>query len=193
MISDFTKKIKNYFKLGNNNEKKSKNRTIQSLDKIEELKKDFFEENNNQNSNKNNKSINFLNQNLNTFSQNNCEENIKAIIEENSNLFLEINQLKKDIDVYNSRLDELNKEYNKLRQDLRDNLVKNVSIDNITIEKDLEDDFYTLEEEKYKLKLNHLLNKNNLLKEQNEKALKHNEQMKKLYKIYTGKIWKNSN
>ena len=130
---------------------------------------------------------------MNTFSQNNCEENIKAIIEENSNLFLEINQLKKDIDVYNSRLDELNKEYNKLRQDLRDNLVKNVSIDNITIEKDLEHDFNQLEEEKYKLKLNHLLNKNNLLKEQNEKALKHNEQMKKLYKIYTGKIWENSN
>ena len=181
MKCDITSKITNYFNIGNNKEKFPKNKTLQSVDNIEELKKNFPQENNQNLNNYINKSINYINPNMNNFSSN-SEENIKSIIEENSNLFLEINQLEKDIDVYSVRLDELNNEYNKLKQDYRDNLIKNISF-----EKSLEEDYYKLEEEKYKLKLNHLLNINKILKDQNEKALKHNEKMKILYKTFSQK------
>lgn len=192
MISDFTKKIKSYFKMGNYSDNSSKNKTIQSVDNINELKENFFEQNN-QIVKTMNKSIN-INHNLNNFlPNNNSEENIQNLIDENSNLFLEINQLKKDIDLYNNQLDELYNEYIKLKQDYRDDLIKGVSSDNIKIEKELENEFNQLEEEKYKLKLNHLLNKNNLLKEQYEQALKHNNHMKNLYKTITGKAWIFSN
>ena len=133
----------------------------------------------------------FINQNMNNILSNSniSEENIKGIIEENSNLFLEINQLNKEIELYSNRLDELNSEYNKLKQDYRDHLVKEFSFENIQIEKELGDKFNKLEEEKYQIKLNHLLNINKELKEKNQKALKHNEQMKILYKKYSGKNW----
>ena len=130
----------------------------------------------------------FINQNMNNILSNSniSEENIKGIIEENSNLFLEINQLNKEIELYSNRLDELNSEYNKLKQDHRDHLVKEFSFENIQIEKELGDKFNKLEEEKYQIKLNHLLNINKELKEKNQKALKHNEQMgKKIYKKIT--------
>ena len=193
MISDFTKKIKNYFNLGNNKRYISDNRINQSVDKLDELKKYLVEERNNISNGKNNKSINYKNQNENNIlsNNNNCEENIINIIEENTNLFLEINDLKKEIEVYGNRLEELNNEYNKLKQDNRDNILRDVTLDIIKIEKGFEKEFIFLEEEKYKLKLNHLLNINSLLKDQNQKAMKHNEQMKILYKIYTGKNWNN--
>ena len=193
MISDFTKKIKNYFNLGNNKRYISDNRINQSVDKLDELKKYLVEERNNISNGKNNKSINYKNQNENNIlsNNNNCEENIINIIEENTNLFLEINDLKKEIELYGNRLEELNNEYNKLKQDNRDNILRDVTLDIIKIEKGFEKEFIFLEEEKYKLKLNHLLNINSLLKDQNQKAMKHNEQMKTLYKIYTGKNWNN--
>ena len=79
-----------------------------------------------------------------------------------------------------------------LIQEYRDNCLKNITHEKINIEKCFETDFIKLEEEKYNLKLNHLLDINNILLEENQKALKHNKQMKNLYKIYTGKNWKNS-
>ena len=189
MINDFATKIKNYFNIGSQIENSSKNKTIQSVDNLDEFKKEIFEENNQIN---NNKSLNFKTQNMNNLpsNSNNYEENIKGIIDENSNLFLEINQLSKEIDVYSNRLDELNNEYNRLKQNYRDKLVKNTSLEKIEIEKDLEEDFDKLEEEKHRLKLNHLLDKNRILKEKNKKALMHNEQIKKFYKNFTGKDWK---
>ena len=188
MINDFTTKIKNYFNIGSQIDDSSKNKTIQSVDNLDEFKKEIFEENNQINTNK---SINFKNQNMNNFTLNsyNYEDNIKSIMDENSNLFLEINQLSKEIDLYSNRLDKLNNEYNELKQNYRDKLVKNTAFEKIEIEKDLEEDFDKLEEEKYRLKLNHLLDKNGILKENNEKSLMHNEQLKNYYKTFTGKNW----
>ena len=188
MINDFAAKIKNYFNMGSQNENSSKNKTIQSADNLDEFKKEIFDENNQIN---NNKSTNFKTTNTNNFSSNcyNFEENIKNIIDENSNLFLEINQLSKEIDLYSNRLDKLNNEYNELKQNYRDKLVKNTAFEKIEIEKDLEEDFDKLEEEKYRLKLNHLLDKNGILKEKNKKSLMHNEQLKNYYKTFTGKNW----
>ena len=189
MINDFTTKIKNYFNIGSQIDDSSKNKTIQSVDNLDEFKKEIFEENNQINTNK---SINFKNQNMNNFTLNsyNYEDNIKSIMDENSNLFLEINQLSKEIDIYSNRLDELNNEYNKLKQNYRDKLVKNTSFEKIETEKDLEEEFVKLEEEKHKLKLNHLLDKNRILKDKNKAALIHNEKLKKYYKDFTGKYWK---
>ena len=191
MQNDFVDNKKKYLSIENQNENVIQNKTVQSFNNAEELKKNFFDENNQISNNYSNKSMIFINQNMNNILSNSniSEENIKGIIEENSNLFLEINQLNKEIELYSNRLDELNSEYNKLKQDYRDHLVKEVSFENIQIEKELGDEFYKLEEEKYQIKLNHLLNINKELKEKNQKALKHNEQMKILYKKYSGKNW----
>ena len=191
MQNDFVDNKKKYLIIENQKENLLQNKTVQSFNNAEELKKNFFDENNQIYNNYSNKSMIFINQYMNNILSNSniSEENIKGIIEENSNLFLEINQLNKEIELYSNRLDELNSEYNKLKQDYRDHLVKEVSFENIQIEKELGDEFYKLEEEKYQIKLNHLLNINKELKEKNQKALKHNEQMKILYKKYSGKNW----
>ena len=191
MQNDFVDNKKKYLIIENQKENLMQNKTVQSFNNAEELKKIFFDENNQISNNYSNKSMIFINQNMNNILSNSniSEENIKGIIEENSNLFLEINQLNKEIELYSNRLDELNSEYNKLRQDYRDHLVKEFSFENIQIEKELGDKFNKLEEEKYQIKLNHLLNINKELKEKNQKALKHNEQMKILYKKYSGKNW----
>ena len=191
MQNDFVDNKKKYLIIENQKENLMQNKTVQSFNNAEELKKNFFDENNQFSNNYSNKSMIFINQNMNNILSNSniSEENMKGIIEENSNLFLEINQLNKEIELYSNRLDELNSEYNKLKQDYRDLLVKEVSFENIQIEKELGDEFYKLEEEKYQIKLNHLLNINKELKEKNQKALKHNEQMKILYKKYSGKNW----
>ena len=191
MQNDFVDNKKKYLIIENQKENLIQNKTVQSFNNAEELKKNFFDENNQISNNYSNKSMIFINQNMNNILSNSniSEENIKGIIEENSNLFLEINQLNKEIELYSNRLDELNSEYNKLKQDYRDHLVKEFSFENIQIEKELGDKFNKLEEEKYKIKLNHLLNINKELKEKNQKALKHNEQMKILYKKYSGKNW----
>ena len=195
MKSDIISKTKFHFKKNITNEDKIKNETMESCDKIEKFKKYFLEENNKISINEyNNKTINYIKNNINNSLSNShyYDEKTKNIIEENSTLFIEINKLKKEIDQYKDRLDELNNEYNKMKQDKRDNLIKSNTLDNIKIKKNFEDQFIKLEEEKYKIKLNHLLDINVLLKEKNKKALNHNEQMKKLYKIYTGTNWKNS-
>ena len=191
MQYDFVDNKKKYLIIENQKENLIQNKTVQSFNNAEELKKNFFDENNQIYNNYSNKSMIFINQNMNNILSNSniSEENIKGIIEENSNLFLEINQLNKEIELYSNRLDELNSEYNKLKQDYRDHLVKEFSFENIQIEKELGDKFNKLEEEKYQIKLNHLLNINKELKEKNQKALKHNEQMKILYKKYSGKNW----
>ena len=191
MQNDFVDNKKKYLIIENQKENLLQNKTVQSFNNAEELKKNFFDENNQIYNNYSNKSMIFINQNMNNILSisNISEENIKGIIEENSNLFLEINQLNKEIELYSNRLDELNSEYNKLKQDYRDHLVKEFSFENIQIEKELGDKFNKLEEEKYQIKLNHLLNINKELKEKNQKALKHNEQMKILYKKYSGKNW----
>ena len=191
MQNDFVDNKKKYLIIENQKENLIQNKTVQSFNNAEELKKNFFDENNQISNNYSNKSMIFINQNMNNILSNSniSEENIKGIIEENSNLFLEINQLNKEIELYSNRLDELNSEYNKQKQDYRDHLVKEVSFENIQIEKELGDKFNKLEEEKYQIKLNHLLNINKELKEKNQKALKHNEQMKILYKKYSGKNW----
>ena len=195
MKSDIISKTKFHFKKNIKNEDKIKNETIESCDKIEKFKKYFLEENNKISINEyNNKTINYIKNNINNSLSNShyYDEKTKNIIEENSTLFIEINKLKKEIDQYKDRLDELNNEYNKMKQDKRDNLIKSNTLDNIKIKKNFEDQFIKLEEEKYKIKLNHLLGINALLKENNQKALNHNEQMKKLYKLYTGVNWKNT-
>ena len=191
MQNDFVDNKKKYLIIENQKENLMQNKTVQSFNNAEELKKNFFDENNQISNNYSNKSMIFINQNMNNILSNSniSEENIKGIIEENSNLFLEINQLNKEIELYSNRLDELNSEYNKIKQDYRDHLLKEVSSENIQIEKELGDKFNKLEEEKYQIKLNHLLNINKELKEKNQKALKHNEQMKILYKKYSGKNW----
>ena len=119
----------------------------------------------------------------------NNEETIK---EDNNVLYFEISQLKKEINLYKSRLDELTNDYNKLSQEYQDNLRNNFSFEELDKEKDIEDEYIKLEEEKYNLKLNQVKNKNKLLRERNEKAKRHNEQMKKFYKLYTGEEWDNS-
>ena len=195
MKSDIISKTKFHFKKNITNEDKIKNEKIESCDKIEKFKKYFLEENNKISINEyNNKTINYIKNNINNSLSNShyYDEKTKNIIEENSTLFIEINKLKKEIDQYKDRLDELNNEYNKMKQDKRDNLIKSNTLDNIKIKKNFEDQFIKLEEEKYKIKLNHLLGINALLKENNQKALNHNEQMKKLYKLYTGVNWKNT-
>ena len=195
MKSDIISKTKVHFKINISNEDKIKNETMKSCDKIEKFKKYFLEEKNKISNNEyNNKTINYIKNNINNSISNShyYDETTKIIIEENSSLFLEISQLKKEIDQYKDRLNELNNEYNKIKQDKRDNLIKNNTLNNIKIEKSFEDEFIKLEEEKYKLKLNHLLDINALLKEKNKKAINHNEQMKKLYKLYTGVNWKNT-
>ena len=195
MKNDITSKTKFHFKKNITNEDKIKNETMESCDKIEKFKKYFLEENNKISINEyNNKTINYIKNNINNSLSNShyYDEKTKNIIEENSTLFIEINKLKKEIDQYKDRLDELNNEYNKMKQDKRDNLIKSNTLDNIKIKKNFEDQFIKLEEEKYKIKLNHLLGINALLKENNQKALNHNEQMKKLYKLYTGVNWKNT-
>ena len=116
----------------------------------------------------------------------NNEENIK---EDNNVLYFEITQLKKEINLYKSRLDELTNDYNKLSKEYQDNLVNNFSFEELDKEKDIEDEYIKLEEEKYNLKLNQVKNKNKLLRERNEKVKRHNEQMKKFYKLYTGEEW----
>ena len=120
------------------------------------------------------------------------DEDTKSIIVENSNLFIEIDNLKKDINIYKTKLEELNNNYNKLKKDYQNNYRKNVLFENIKKEKDVEDEFNRLEEEKYKIKLKHCLDVNDLMKEKNNKFMKHNEYLKKYYKIYTGKDWNNS-
>lgn len=195
MKNDITSKTKFHFKKNITNEDRIKNETMESCDKIEKFKKYFLEENNKISINEyNNKTINYIKNNINNSLSNShyYDEKTKNIIEENSTLFIEINKLKKEIDQYKDRLDELNNEYNKMKQDKRDNLIKSNTLDNIKIKKNFEDQFIKLEEEKYKIKLNHLLGINALLKENNQKALNHNEQMKKLYKLYTGVNWKNT-
>lgn len=195
MKNDIISKTKFHFKKNITNEDKIKNETMESCDKIEKFKKYFLEENNKISINEyNNKTINYIKNNINNSLSNShyYDEKTKNIIEENSTLFIEINKLKKEIDQYKDRLDELNNEYNKMKQDKRDNLIKSNTLDNIKIKKNFEDQFIKLEEEKYKIKLNHLLGINALLKENNQKALNHNEQMKKLYKLYTGVNWKNT-
>ena len=195
MKSDIISKTKFHFKKNITNEDKIKYETMESCDKIEKFKKYFLEENNKISINEyNNKTINYIKNNINNSLSNShyYDEKTKNIIEENSTLFIEINKLKKEIDQYKDRLDELNNEYNKMKQDKRDNLIKSNTLDNIKIKKNFEDQFIKLEEEKYKIKLNHLLGINALLKENNQKALNHNEQMKKLYKLYTGVNWKNT-
>ena len=195
MKSDIISKTKFHFKKNITNEDRIKNETMESCDKIEKFKKYFLEENNKISINEyNNKTINYIKNNINNSLSNShyYDEKTKNIIEENSTLFIEINKLKKEIDQYKDRLDELNNEYNKMKQDKRDNLIKSNTLDNIKIKKNFEDQFIKLEEEKYKIKLNHLLGINALLKENNKKALNHNEQMKKLYKLYTGVNWKNT-
>ena len=195
MKSDIISKTKFHFKKNITNEDRIKNETMESCDKIEKFKKYFLEENNKISINEyNNKTINYIKNNINNSLSNShyYDEKTKNIIEENSTLFIEINKLKKEIDQYKDRLDELNNEYNKMKQDKRDNLIKSNTLDNIKIKKNFEDQFIKLEEEKYKIKLNHLLGINALLKENNQKALNHNEQMKKLYKLYTGINWKNT-
>lgn len=195
MKNDIISKTKFHLKKNITNEDKIKNETMESCDKIEKFKKYFLEENNKISINEyNNKTINYIKNNINNSLSNShyYDEKTKNIIEENSTLFIEINKLKKEIDQYKDRLDELNNEYNKMKQDKRDNLIKSNTLDNIKIKKNFEDQFIKLEEEKYKIKLNHLLGINALLKENNQKALNHNEQMKKLYKLYTGVNWKNT-
>ena len=195
MKSDIISKTKFHLKKNITNEDRIKNETMESCDKIEKFKKYFLEENNKISINEyNNKTINYIKNNINNSLSNShyYDEKTKNIIEENSTLFIEINKLKKEIDQYKDRLDELNNEYNKMKQDKRDNLIKSNRLDNIKIKKNFEDQFIKLEEEKYKIKLNHLLGINALLKENNQKALNHNEQMKKLYKLYTGVNWKNT-
>ena len=195
MKSDIISKTKFHFKKNITNEDQIKNETMESCDKIEKFKKYFLEENNKISINEyNNKTINYIKNNINNSLSNShyYDEKTKNIIEDNSTLFIEINKLKKEIDQYKDRLDELNNEYNKMKQDKRDNLIKSNTLDNIKIKKNFEDQFIKLEEEKYKIKLNHLLGINALLKENNQKALNHNEQMKKLYKLYTGVNWKNT-
>ena len=195
MKNDIISKTKFHFKKNITNEDRIKNETMESCDKIEKFKKYFLEENNKISINEyNNKTINYIKNNINNSLSNShyYDEKTKNIIEENSTLFIEINKLKKEIDQYKDRLDELNNEYNKMKQDKRDNLIKSNTLDNIKIKKNFEDQFIKLEEEKYKIKLNHLLGINALLKENNQKALNHNEQMKKLYKLYTGVNWKNT-
>ena len=195
MKNDITSKTKFHFKKNITNEDRIKNETMESCDKIEKFKKYFLEENNKISINEyNNKTINYIKNNINNSLSNShyYDEKTKNIIEENSTLFIEINKLKKEIDQYKDRLDELNNEYNKMKQDKRDNLIKSNTLDNIKIKKNFEEQFIKLEEEKYKIKLNHLLGINALLKENNQKALNHNEQMKKLYKLYTGVNWKNT-
>ena len=195
MKSDIISKTKFHFKKNITNEDRIKNETMESCDKIEKFKKYFLEENNKISINEyNNRTINYIKNNINNSLSNShyYDEKTKNIIEENSTLFIEINKLKKEIDQYKDRLDELNNEYNKMKQDKRDNLIKSNTLDNIKIKKNFEDQFIKLEEEKYKIKLNHLLGINALLKENNQKALNHNEQMKKLYKLYTGVNWKNT-
>ena len=141
MLNNLVDNKKKYLDIGKQNENLLQNKTVQSFNNTDELKKFFLDENNQIFNNHYNKSMIYINQNMNNISSNsyNYEENIKGILEENSNLFLEINQLNK---------------------------------------------------EKYKIKLNHLLNVNKELKEKNQKVLKHNEQMKMLYKKYSGKNWK---
>ena len=191
MQNDFVDNKKKYLIIENQKENLLQNKTVQSFNNAEELKKNFFDENNQISNNYSNKSMIFINQNMNNILSNSniSEENIKGIIEENSNLFLEINQLNKEIEFYSNRLNELNSEYNKIKKNYRNQLVKEISFENIQIEKELGDKFNKLEEEKYQIKLNHLLNINKELKEKNQKALKHNEQMKILYKKYSGKNW----
>ena len=120
----------------------------------------------------------------------NNEENIR---EDNNVLYLEISQLKKDINLYKTRLDELTNDYNKLSREYQDSLINKFSFEELDIEKDIEDEYVKLEEEKYSLRLNQVKNKNKLLRERNEKAKRHNEQMKKFYKLYTGEEWNGSN
>ena len=135
MQNDFVDNKKKYLIIENQKENLMQNKTVQSFNNAEELKKIFFDENNQISNNYSNKSMIFINQNMNNILSNSniSEENIKGIIVENSNLFLEINQLNKEIELYSNRLDELNSEYNKLKQDYRDHLVKEVSFENILI------------------------------------------------------------
>ena len=134
-----------------------------------------------------------LSNNLKNDNNNYYDEGTKNIIEENENLLSEIDNLKKEINLSKNKLAELNNEYNKLKKEYQDNLSKNLVFENKIKEKDIGDEFNKLDEEKYKLKLKYYLEINNLIKERNRNIIKHNEQMKKFYKIYTGKNWNNAN
>ena len=204
MKNDLSSKIKNYlnFRQSRKNKTKEKLSIKNIINKDDKLKKFYSETNILSNSNinmpidytndLNNITLNDKNRLKNSYlmSSINNEENIK---EENVILFFEINQLKKDINLYQSRLDELTSEYNKLRQEYQEILQKNFSFDELDKEKQIEEEYIKLEEEKYNIILKKVRNQNNLLKLRNEKVKRHNEQMKKFYKLYTGEEWGKSN
>ena len=204
MKNDLSSKIKNYlnFRQSRKNKTKGKLSIKNIINQDDKLKKFYSETNILSNSNinmpidytndLNNITLNDKNRLKNSYlmSSINNEENIK---EENVILFFEINQLKKDINLYQSRLDELTSEYNKLRQEYQEILQKNFSFDELDKEKEIEEEYIKLEEEKYNIILKKVRNQNNLLKLRNEKVKRHNEQMKKFYKLYTGEEWGKSN
>ena len=204
MKNDLSSKIKNYlnFRQSRKNKTKEKLSIKNIINQDDKLKKFYSETNILSNSNinmpidytsdLNNITLNDKNRLKNSYlmSSINNEENIK---EENVILFFEINQLKKDINLYQSRLDELTSEYNKLRLEYQEILQKNFSFDELDKEKQIEEEYKKLEEEKYNIILKKVRNQNNLLKLRNEKVKRHNEQMKKFYKLYTGEEWGKSN
>ena len=204
MKNDLSSKIKNYlnFRQSRKNKTKEKLSIKNIINQDDKLKKFYSETNILSNSNinmpidytndLNNITLNDKNRLKNSYlmSSINNEENIK---EENVILFFEINQLKKDINLYQSRLDELTSEYNKLRLEYQEILQKNFSFDELDKEKEIEEEYIKLEEEKYNIILKKVRNQNNLLKLRNEKVKRHNEQMKKFYKLYTGEEWGKSN
>ena len=122
---------------------------------------------------------------------NNLDNNIK---DDNIILNNEIEQIKNDIQVYKKNLEDLTEEYSSLFQKYKKFCTDNFSFEDIInndnlseVDRDLNN---KLEEEKYNLKLQNLTHKNELIKKRNSNLIKHNQEMKKYYKIYTGKEWK---
>ena len=197
MKNDLSTKILNYLNRRNirkNKHKQNLSNNINIPNITGGLNENYFF-NNFQNDNKKDLfDFNLNNKNISSslFKDNLISNNERNVKEDNNTLFLEIKRLKEDIDLYQSRLNELTIKYNKLKEEYQENLLNNYSFGEINLDKNMEEEFIKLEEGKYNIKLNQVINKNNLLKQRNEKIIKHNEQMKKFYKIYTGKDWVNS-
>lgn len=122
---------------------------------------------------------------------NNLDNNIK---DDNNILNNEIEQIKNDIKSYKKNLDNLTEEYSSLLQKHKNYCINNFSFEEMInnsnlseLDRELNN---KLEEEKYNLKLQNLMHKNELIKQRNSNLIKHNQEMKKYYKIYTGKEWK---
>ena len=197
MKNDLSTKILNYLNRRNirkNKHKQNLSNNINIPNITDNLNENYFF-NNFQNDNKKDLfDFNLNNKNISSslFKDNLISNNERNVKEDNNTLFLEIKRLKEDIDLYQSRLNELTIKYNKLKEEYQENLLNNYSFGEINLDKNMEEEFIKLEEGKYNIKLNQVINKNNLFKQRNEKIIKQKKQNKKIYKIYTGKDWVNS-